>query len=168
MRLTLIRPLAVLVALLLAAPLQAQNAVTLNLKDADISALIETVSDVTGRNFIVDPRVKAKINVVSASPMTPDAVYETFLSILQVYGFAAIPAGNATKIVPETNARQDGGSVEEVRGAPDDEIITRVVDIEKDAEGAREYAARGGTGGIPLVAVGAEAVEGWSAEYTRQ
>ena len=130
MRLTLIRPLAVLVALLMAAPLQAQNAVTLNLKDADISALIETVSDVTGRNFIVDPRVKAKINVVSASPMTPDAVYETFLSILQVYGFAAIPAGNATKIVPETNARQDGGSVEEVRGAPDDEIITRVVDIE--------------------------------------
>lgn len=108
----------------------AQNAVTLNLKDADISALIETVSDVTGRNFIVDPRVKAKVNVVSASPMTPDAVYETFLSILQVYGFAAIPSGNAIKIVPENNARQDGGSAANARSAPDDEIITRVVVIE--------------------------------------
>lgn len=122
--------LAFLLALLPIAPLQAQNAVTLNLKDADISALIETVSDVTGRNFIVDPRVKAKVNVVSASPMTPDAVYETFLSILQVYGFAAIPAGNAIKIVPENNARQDGGSSSRAASAPDDEIVTRVVDIE--------------------------------------
>lgn len=122
--------LALLLLFLPLAPLQAQNAVTLNLKDADISALIETVSDVTGRNFIVDPRVKAKVNVVSASPMTPDAVYETFLSILQVYGFAAIPAGNAIKIVPENNARQDGGSASQAGSAPDDEIVTRVVDIE--------------------------------------
>jgi general secretion pathway protein D len=122
--------LALLLVFLPLAPLQAQNAVTLNLKDADISALIETVSDVTGRNFIVDPRVKAKVNVVSASPMTPDAVYETFLSILQVYGFAAIPAGNAIKIVPENNARQDGGSSSRAASAPDDEIVTRVVDIE--------------------------------------
>jgi general secretion pathway protein D len=122
--------LALLLAFLPIAPLQAQNAVTLNLKDADIGALIETVSDVTGRNFIVDPRVKAKVNVVSASPMTPDAVYETFLSILQVYGFAAIPAGDAIKIVPENNARQDGGSASRAAGMPDDQIVTRVVDIE--------------------------------------
>src|SRR5579885_1982040 len=80
-------------------------AVTLNLKDADIATLIATVSEVTGKNFIVDPRVKGKVTVVSSSPMNGDAVYETFLAVLEVEGFAAVPAGAAIKIVPDTNAR---------------------------------------------------------------
>lgn len=129
MRLLTSSPWLLLAALLIALPARAENAVTLNLKDADINTLIETVSDVTGRNFIVDPRVKAKVNVVSASPMPPEAVYETFLSILQVYGFAAIPSGNAIKIVPENNARQEAGTTGLNRGAPPDEIVTRVMEI---------------------------------------
>jgi len=129
MRLLISSPWLLLAALLVALPTHAENAVTLNLKDADINTLIETVSDVTGRNFIVDPRVKAKVNVVSASPMPPEAVYETFLSILQVYGFAAIPSGKAIKIVPENNARQEAGSTGLDRGAPPDEIVTRVMEI---------------------------------------
>ncbi|MEQ9737449.1 MAG: type II secretion system secretin GspD, partial [Algiphilus sp.] len=129
MRLLLSSPWLLLAALLIALPVRAENAVTLNLKDADINTLIETVSDVTGRNFIVDPRVKAKVTVVSASPMPPAAVYETFLSILQVYGFAAIPSGNAIKIVPENNARQEAGTTGLQRSAPPDEIVTRVMEI---------------------------------------
>ncbi|MHA7835604.1 MAG: type II secretion system secretin GspD, partial [Algiphilus sp.] len=129
MRLFLSSPWLLLAALLIALPVRAENAVTLNLKDADINTLIETVSDVTGRNFIVDPRVKAKVTVVSASPMPPAAVYETFLSILQVYGFAAIPSGNAIKIVPENNARQEAGTTGLERSAPPDEIVTRVMEI---------------------------------------
>ncbi|WP_293393246.1 type II secretion system secretin GspD [Nevskia sp.] len=105
--------------------------VTLNLKDAEISTLIATVSEVTGKNFIIDPRVRGKVTVVSASPMDAAGVYQTFLAVLQVQGFAAIPAGDAIKIVPETNARTDGGGlISNGRGVPFDEIVTHVYTVQ--------------------------------------
>lgn len=116
---------------LLAVSLPAWAQVTLNLKDADISTLIATVSEVTGKNFIVDPRVKGKVTVVSSSPMDSAGVYETFLAVLQVQGFAAIPAGDAIKIVPETNARWDGGGLNSGGvGLPIDEVVTHVYNIQ--------------------------------------
>lgn len=105
-------------------------AVTLNLKDADISTLIATVSEVTGKNFVIDPRVKGKVTVISSSPMDADGVYATFLSVLEVNGFAAIPSGQSIKIVPEANLRTEGGTrVGSAAGLPGDEIVTRVFDI---------------------------------------
>ena len=65
---------------------------TLNLKDADIQALIATVSEITGKNFIVGPNVQGKVTVVSAKPMRPDEIYDVFLSVLHVHGFAAVPS----------------------------------------------------------------------------
>jgi general secretion pathway protein D len=106
----------------------AQETATLNFEDAEISAVIATVSEITGKNFIVDPRVKGKVTVLSPTPLTPDAVYEAFLSILQVHGFAAVPVGDVIKIVPEAEARQ-GGARAQARIASDD-IITRVIAIE--------------------------------------
>lgn len=101
--------------------------VTLNLKDADLSTFIATVSEVTGKNFIVDPRVRGKVTVVSSSPMDAAGVYQTFLSVLQVQGFAAVPAGQAIKLVPETNARTEGGGyVSNGHGLPFDEVVTHV------------------------------------------
>ena len=101
--------------------------VTLNLKDAEINTLISTVSEVTGKNFIVDPRVKGKVTVISAAPMDNQAVYETFLAVLQVQGFAAVPAGDAIKIIPETNARSDGGILTRSgAGMPLDDLVTYV------------------------------------------
>ena len=64
--------------------------VTLNLKDAEISTLIATVSEVTGKNFIVDTRVKGKVTVISASPMSSDGLYETFLAVLASEGEGTI------------------------------------------------------------------------------
>ncbi|MDB5967687.1 MAG: gspD [Hydrocarboniphaga sp.] len=113
------------------AVLPAWAQVTLNLKDADINTLIATVSEVTGKNFIVDPRVKGKVTVISSSPMDAAGVYETFLAVLQVQGFAAIPAGESIKIVPETNARQDGGSYNSSgEGLAIDEVVTHVYNIQ--------------------------------------
>ncbi len=103
--------------------------VTLNLKEADISTLITTVSEVTGKNFVVDPKVKGKVTVISASPMDASAVYATFLSVLAVNGFAAIPAGASIKIVPDTNARSEGGAAVDRGGLAGDELVTRVFDI---------------------------------------
>lgn len=105
--------------------------ITLNLKDADIRALISTVSKFTGKNFIIDPRVKAKITVISANTLTPEEVYEVFLSVLQVHGYAAVPTGSVIKIVPEVNAKQ-GPLPLSGKGDTfaDDELVTKIVRLE--------------------------------------
>jgi general secretion pathway protein D len=106
---------------------QAGN-VTLNLKDADIRALINTVSEVTGKNFIVDPRVKGNVNVVSSRPLDEKEVYEVFLSILEVHGYAAIPSGNVIKILPVVDAKSSGGMPMAVDGVGD-QVETRVFSV---------------------------------------
>jgi len=105
----------------------AQDAtITPNYKDADIRQVIEAVGEVTGKNFILDPRVKAQVTMLSSSPMTADAFYETFLSILQVYGFVAIPSGDVIKILPDANSRQMPATGQsELR----DDIVTQVIEI---------------------------------------
>ena len=79
--------------------------ITPNFKDADIMQITEAVSAATGKNFIIDPRVRAQVTMLSSTPMSPDAFYQAFLSILQVQGFVALPAGGVIKIVPDANAR---------------------------------------------------------------
>ncbi len=125
--------LLALVWLVLIVPVQAET-VTLNLKDADISALISTVAEVTDRNFIVDPRVKGKVTVVSSRPMDSEEVYQVFLSILKVHGFAAVPSGEVIKIVPDVNAKQDGiPTASDSAPGRGDQMVTRVVQVDNVA-----------------------------------
>lgn len=104
--------------------------ITLNLKDADLQSFIETVAEITDKNFVIDPRVKAKVTVVSARPMDPEEIYEVFLSVLQVHGFATVEVGEIIKILPDVNAKQGPGNVvtrsSEFKG---DELVTRVIEI---------------------------------------
>jgi general secretion pathway protein D len=85
---------------------QERATITPNYKDADLRQIIQAVSEVTGKNFIIDPRVNAKVTMVSATPMSPEAFYEAFLSVLQVCGYVAVPAGKVIKIIPNTDERQ--------------------------------------------------------------
>ncbi len=121
--------LAVLMAASLASAQQAQR-ITPNFKDADITQVTEAVSAATGKNFIIDPRVHAQVTVLSSTPMSPDAFYQTFLSILQVYGFVAVPAGKVIKILPDANARQFPALdlPDQVSGTSD-EMVTQVIDV---------------------------------------
>ncbi len=106
------------------------EAMTLNLKDADINAVIATVSEMTGRNFIVDPRVKGRVTVISSQPMEADAIYQVFLSVLDVHGFAAVPGKNVTKIVPGVNAKQDAvPTVARSGQEPGGQTVTRVIPV---------------------------------------
>ncbi|MBS0569918.1 MAG: type II secretion system secretin GspD [Proteobacteria bacterium] len=103
---------------------------TLNMKDADIQALIATVSEITGKNFIVGPNVQGKVTVISARPMKPDEIYDVFLSVLRVHGYAAIPSGSMVKIVPEAVAQQDGsGGLNGTHAHEADEIVTQIVPV---------------------------------------
>jgi general secretion pathway protein D len=110
-----------------------QATITPNYKDADIRQVIEAVGEVTGKNFILDPRVKAQVTMLSATPMSPDAFYEAFLSILSVYGFVAVPAGDVIKILPDANARQVPGAESEPGGGRPDDIVTRVIAVQNVA-----------------------------------
>jgi general secretion pathway protein D len=113
----------------LASAQQAQR-ITPNFKDADITQIAEAVSAATGKTFIVDPRVRAQVTMLSSTPMSPAAFYETFLSILQVYGFIAVPAGNVIKILPDANARQIPSiDLPDHVSATSDEIVTQVVEV---------------------------------------
>ncbi|MFT5895499.1 MAG: general secretion pathway protein D [bacterium] len=122
--------LAISAALLNHAPVFAQEGTfTLNLKNADIHSLIQTVSRQSGKNFIVDPRVKARVTVISSTPLNADELYETFLSVLQVHGYAAVPSGDLTKIVPDVNAKQ--GPVPEFseNSRFSDQLVTKVIKV---------------------------------------
>ena len=105
------------------------SGITLNWKDADIRIVVEAVSEATGKNFILDPRVTGKVNLLSAEPMSKDAFYEAFLSILQVHGYIAIESGNLIKILPNATARQFPSQFgTETANGPDD-MATQVIQV---------------------------------------
>ena len=105
------------------------SGITLNWKDADIRIVVEAVSEATGKNFILDPRVTGKVNLLSAEPMSKDAFYEAFLSILQVHGYIAIESGNLIKILPNATARQFPSQFgTEAANGPDD-MATQVIQV---------------------------------------
>ncbi|MDF1758829.1 MAG: GspD family T2SS secretin variant LspD [Legionellaceae bacterium] len=102
-----------------------------NLRNADIKAVIAEVSRITGKNFVVDPKVQGKISIVSSSAITDKELYQVFLSMLQISGFAAIPSGNIIKIVPNSDARTIAS--QEINSIPNsgvvDEMLVQVIPI---------------------------------------
>ncbi|MGH8270776.1 MAG: type II secretion system secretin GspD [Gammaproteobacteria bacterium] len=106
--------------------------ITLNLKDADIRQVAQLVSSITGKNFIVDPRANGRVTVISAKPISADALFSVFLSVLEVHGLSAQPSGHNTwKIVPAVNGRQMPGYPEsELSSAPGSAMITEVVQLQ--------------------------------------
>ena len=123
--------LLVVAALPLAAQAPAAGArITPNFKDAEITQVIEAVAAATGRSIIIDPRVRAQVTMLSSTPMTPDAFYEAFLALLQVYGFVAVPSGNVLKIIPDANSRtMPGNDLPDSISDTSDELVTQVVSV---------------------------------------
>ncbi|NNE59460.1 MAG: type II secretion system secretin GspD [Woeseia sp.] len=102
--------------------------ITPNYKDADLRQIVEAVGEVTGKNFLLDPRVDAKVTMLSSTPMSPDAFYEAFLSILEVHGFVAIPSDDLIKILPNASARQYP-AYSSTSGAGGDDLVTQVIQV---------------------------------------
>jgi len=120
---------AIVLAFLAGTSAIAQDAAQImpNYRDADIRQIIEAVGEVTGKNFLIDPRVNARVTLLSYSPMSPEAFYEAFLATLQVHAYVALDAGDLVKIVPDANARMLPGAE---LGATGDEIVTQVVTLD--------------------------------------
>lgn len=78
-----------------------------NFKDVEFEQIAAAVSIATGKSFIIDPRVHARVTMISTTPMSPTAFYEAFLSVLQVEGFVAVPSGDVVTILPRVKAPTD-------------------------------------------------------------
>ena len=123
------RCLLVTLSLLALTASGAEDAWKINLKNADIREFISQVSSITGKSFIIDPRVKGDVTVVSNSAMDKAGIYELFLSVLQVHGFAAVPAGDVVKIVQTVLAKQSGNPGDFQDGLESEELVTRVIPV---------------------------------------
>ena len=103
-----------------------QDSWTINLKDADIREFVDQVADITGQTFIVDPRVKGQVSVVSKAPLSLSEVYQLFLSVMATHGFTVITQGDQARIIPNAEAKAEAGSGPE---APDT-LETRVIQVQ--------------------------------------
>ncbi|WP_026471781.1 type II secretion system secretin GspD [Alkanindiges illinoisensis] len=102
----------------------------INLRDADLTAFVNEVADITGKNFAVDPRVKGTVTVISNKALTRDQVYDLFLGVLNVNGVVAVPSGNTIKLVPDTNARSSGTPFDSRNRIRGELVVTRVIWLE--------------------------------------
>lgn len=99
----------------------------INLRDADLTAFINEVADITGKNFAVDPRVRGNVTVISNKPLNKAEVYDLFLGVLNVNGVVAVPSGNTIKIMPDSNVKSSGIPFDAKRDAKGNQIVTRVI-----------------------------------------
>jgi general secretion pathway protein D len=91
--------------------LAAGKGVVLNFNEVDISTMVKFISDLTGKNFVLDDRVKGKISVFSPSKLSNEEAYNVFVSVLELKGFTVVQSGKVGKIVPSASARQSGFTV---------------------------------------------------------
>jgi general secretion pathway protein D len=102
-----------------------EEKVSLNFVNAEIEEVVRAVSHITGKNFLIDPRVKGTINIVSATPVPASLAYEILLSALRMQGFAAVENGGVTKVMPEADAKLHIGASSDPKSSGD-KLVTRV------------------------------------------
>jgi general secretion pathway protein D len=110
--------------------------VTLNFVNADIEGVVKAIGEITRKNFMLDPRVKGTINIVSAKPMPRSLVYDMFLSALRMHGFAVVEDYGIVKIVPESDAKLYQSPTlgpKDKRGTVGDRIQTQVFALKHES-----------------------------------
>ena len=105
--------------------------VSIDFNDVDIEVFIKFISELTNTNFVIDRRVKAKVNVMSPKKITIDEAYKLFESVLEVNGFAAVKSGEITKIIPSPDARTKNipTKLKAEATAPDDKVVTQLIHL---------------------------------------
>ncbi|HEX2768571.1 MAG TPA: secretin N-terminal domain-containing protein, partial [Geobacteraceae bacterium] len=123
---------ALLMLCTLLTPLQAMaKGVVLNFSDVDISTMVKFISDLTGKNFVMDDRVKGKISVFSPAKLSNEEAFNVFTSVLELKGFTVVQAGRVYKIIPTAQARQSGMKIfaDQERGPVNEAYVARVITI---------------------------------------
>jgi general secretion pathway protein D len=113
--------------------LPSSGPVSLNFVNADIDSVVRAIGKVSGRNFVIDPRVKGTINIVSSKPIAPELTYDILLSALRVQGFAAVESHGVTLVVPEADAKLHYSGPGKGSGGRGDRIVTEVIVVEHES-----------------------------------
>ncbi len=152
MKLRAVLTILVISSFFLAAPgYSKEGKVSLNLKEVELPVLIRFVSEVTGKGFVFDERVKGKVTIVSPRDVSVDELYEIFLSILDFKGYTALPDGRVIRIVPSKEAKQKGGKVLTEEALKEREgFITRLIPLQfiKASEASKILAPLISPGGV--------------------
>ncbi len=106
--------------------------VTIDFDNVDIQVFIKFISELTGRNFVIDEKVRGKVTVISPTKIAVDEVYKVFESVLEIYGFTTVPAGDVIKVIPALEARGKNMELRLKReeAAPDDRIVTQILALQ--------------------------------------
>ena len=108
--------------------------ITLNFVNADIESVVKAVGQITGKNFIIDPRVKGTVNIISSKPVSRELVYQILLSALRLQGFAAIESQGVVKIIPEADAKQNfSPTVGRNARISGDKIVTQIYPLQYES-----------------------------------
>ena len=105
----------------------AQDTWIINIKNVDLHEFVTQISEITGRTFVVDPRMKGQVTVVSNTPMDAEAVYALFLSVLRVHNFTASPSGEIIRIQTTATGKQGPGPDGGLTEIAPEELVTRVI-----------------------------------------
>jgi general secretion pathway protein D len=105
--------------------------VTMNFKDVDLHVFIKFISELSGKNFLIDPNVRGTVTIISPQRVTVDEVYQVFLSVLEVNGFTTLDAGQVIKIIPTAAAKTKATETVLQRrlGPQEDKIITQLIPL---------------------------------------
>ncbi len=111
----------------------AAKGVVLNFSEVDISTMVKFISDLTGKNFIMDDRVKGKISVFSPAKISIDEAFNVFTSVLELKGFTIVQAGKVYKIIPTSAAKQYGMKIlsDQQRGPVNEAYVAQVISLER-------------------------------------
>jgi hypothetical protein len=85
---------------------RAEKYVTIDFDNVDIGVFVKFVSELTGKNFVIDDKVKGKVTIISPKKIPVGDVYKVFLSVLEVYGFTTVSVGDMIKVIPAVSARE--------------------------------------------------------------
>lgn len=112
-----------------------EDSVMLNFVNADIDAVVRAIGQYTGRTFVIDPRVKGTLSLVTERPVTKQQAYEQLLSALRLQGFTIVQTGNVMRVVPEADAKLQGGAVVGPHNAPPggDQLVTQVFRLQYES-----------------------------------
>ncbi len=108
--------------------------VMLNFVNADVDSVIKAVGKITGRNFLIDPRVRGSVNIISSKPVSRSLIYPILLSALRLQGFAAVESNGVVRILPEADAKQNGGNLLiGVKPEQGGEVVTQVYSLKNQS-----------------------------------
>src|SRR5262249_1468350 len=102
--------------------------ITMDFQDVEIGVLVKFISQITGKNFILEEKVRGKVTVISPTKISIDEAYRVFQSILEVKGFTTLPAGPVIKIVPVREAKESGAPLAP-KAAAGDQYITQLIPL---------------------------------------